>query len=232
MIDGPVLGLDATAAHCAAAVVSGGSVLASFDEPMARGQAERLAPMLAETLAAAGIGARDLAGVAVCTGPGNFTGARIGVAAARGLALAIGRPALGVTRMEALAFAAGSGPRLAVTAAAKRGEVFAQVFDLSDGEAPAAASELLQGTPEALAEALAALGPGRVCGPGAEVLAAALRIEAGAAGDFADACAVARLGAMRLAALGPGEKAERPAPVYLRPADAAPSSETPPAIIG
>ena len=59
---------------------------------MARGQAERLVPMLEEMLAEAGLGWRDLDALGVCTGPGNFTGIRISVSAARGLALALDVP--------------------------------------------------------------------------------------------------------------------------------------------
>ena len=80
---GPVLGFDTSAAHCAAAVVSGGRVLACRVEPMARGQAERLFPLLEALLSQAGVTWRDLSAIGVGTGPGNFTGIRIAVAAAR-----------------------------------------------------------------------------------------------------------------------------------------------------
>jgi len=70
---------------------------------MARGQAERLMPMLEEMLAQAGHAWRDLAAIGVGTGPGNFTGIRIAVSAARGLSLALGVPAIGVSGFEILA---------------------------------------------------------------------------------------------------------------------------------
>ena len=103
-----VLGFDTSAAHCAAAVVSGGPVsgghvLASRTEPLARGQAERLFPLIEAVLAEAGIGWPDLAAIGVGVGPGNFTGVRIAVAAARGLALSLGVPAHGVSATEAAA---------------------------------------------------------------------------------------------------------------------------------
>ena len=70
---------------------------------MEKGQAERLMPLISELLAEAGVVLADVTAIAVGTGPGNFTGVRIAVAAARGLALGLGVPAIGVTRLEALA---------------------------------------------------------------------------------------------------------------------------------
>lgn len=202
---------------------------------MPRGQAERLAPMIAEILEEAGLAPATLAGIGVCTGPGNFTGVRIGVSAARGLALGAARPAMGVPRAEALAAAesarAGRPLRLAVTIAARRGELYAQVFEAAPGVLPRPLCELMQAPPEALADRLAALAPERVCGPGAAPLATALGADAAASGDLAPPEAVARLAALRLAALAPGETPPRPAPIYLRPADAAPPSEPSPALI-
>lgn len=94
--------IDTAAAHCAVAVFSGyGDTVAERAEPMARGHAERLIPMIADALADAGLARADA--VAVCTGPGGFTGARIGVAAARGLALGWGVPSVGVDWFAALA---------------------------------------------------------------------------------------------------------------------------------
>ncbi|MDX5349471.1 MAG: tRNA (adenosine(37)-N6)-threonylcarbamoyltransferase complex dimerization subunit type 1 TsaB, partial [Paracoccaceae bacterium] len=98
-----VLGFDTSAAHCAAALLRGDAVLAHRFEPMAKGQAERLMPMIEEQLAEAGLGFADLAVIGVGVGPGNFTGIRVAVAAARGLALALGIPAVGVSATEAAA---------------------------------------------------------------------------------------------------------------------------------
>lgn len=70
---------------------------------MAKGQAERLMVLVQDLLTGQNLTPSDLAAVAVCTGPGNFTGIRIAVAGARGLALSLGIPAIGVSRLEALA---------------------------------------------------------------------------------------------------------------------------------
>ena len=90
--------------------------------------------MLEEVLAAGGVGWDALDAIAVCTGPGNFTGVRIAVAAARGLALALGVPAVGVTRFEALAEGR-RGPAL-VLLEDRGGGVFAQL--MADGAAAGA----------------------------------------------------------------------------------------------
>ncbi len=98
------LAFDTAAAHCAAAVLSGDRVLTARVELMDKGQAERLMPMLEEVMAEFGATWRDLALLGVGIGPGNFTGVRISVAAARGLALGLGIASIGVSGLRALAF--------------------------------------------------------------------------------------------------------------------------------
>jgi tRNA threonylcarbamoyladenosine biosynthesis protein TsaB len=99
-----VLAFDTSAGACSAAVLGGdGTVLARRCEALERGHAERLLPMLRDVLAEAGVEIADLALLAVTIGPGTFTGIRIGLAAARGLALASGLPLVGVTSLEAVA---------------------------------------------------------------------------------------------------------------------------------
>ncbi|MBN8633280.1 MAG: tRNA (adenosine(37)-N6)-threonylcarbamoyltransferase complex dimerization subunit type 1 TsaB, partial [Rhodobacterales bacterium] len=129
----PLLAFDTSAAHCAAALLLPDRVIQRL-EPMEKGQAERLVPLLEELLAEAGIGWADLKAIAVGTGPGNFTGVRISVAAARGLALGLGIPAVGVTRLEALAH--GQPRPVRVIEDARRGEVYVQDFT-EDGPGPA-----------------------------------------------------------------------------------------------
>lgn len=102
MSDAYILGFDTSAAHCAAALLCGTRVVAMRGEEMTRGQAERLMPLLEEVLAEAGIVWGDLARIGVGVGPGNFTGIRIGVSAARGLALALEIPAIGITGFQTI----------------------------------------------------------------------------------------------------------------------------------
>lgn len=113
-------------------------------EEMQTGHAEHLMPMLAEVMARAGLAFADLDRIAVSVGPGSFTGVRVGVAAARGLALAAGKPVVGMTSLAVIAHRAahllgderGQRP-LVVATDARRGLVYAQVFDqalLAGGE--------------------------------------------------------------------------------------------------
>jgi len=196
-----LLAFDTSAAHCAAALLCDG-VVSVKSESMDKGQAERLMPLLEEVLAEAGLDWHDLAAVAVGTGPGNFTGVRIAVAAARGLALGLGIPAIGVTRLEALAYGL---PRpLTVVEDAKRGEVYVQLFGP-------------EGAGQAYLDKAGAAIDGAVTGSGvADGLAASVPLVE----------AIARIGFAQL-----GTDQPRPAPFYLRGADAAPPSDPPPVIL-
>ena len=111
-----ILAFDTSAAHCAAALLRGTDVIAVTSEEMGRGQAERLMPLLDEMLKNAGLVWSDLTAMAVGIGPGNFTGIRISVSAARGLALALDIPAVGVSTFDAIS-ATATLPHLAVVPA-------------------------------------------------------------------------------------------------------------------
>ena len=96
-------------------------------EDMAQGQAERIFPAIGELLARNGVAYADLARIAVTTGPGSFTGLRIGLSAARGLALALGIPVVGVPSLTAISLATGCTP-IAVLLDARREEAYFQLF--------------------------------------------------------------------------------------------------------
>jgi len=206
-----ILAFDTAAAHCAAALLSGDKVIAERVEPMLKGQAERLFPLLEEVLAEAGAGWRDLAALGVGIGPGNFTGVRISVAAARGLALSLGVPAVGVSTLEAMVH----GIEGVATASldAKRDEIYLQLFDGTNLPPVLCALDHLPPLP-ARAEP-ACIG---FC---------AAEIAARCGGHVAEplfplAVAMARIaGARRHSVQG------RPAPLYLRNADAAPAANPP-----
>lgn len=130
-----ILGIDTALSGCSVALVAGNAVHASRFELIARGHAERLVPMTGELLAEAGITPKAISAVAVAAGPGSFTGIRVGLAAARALALAWGVPCHGVSSLAATALA-GLGrdmpemepKRLLAAIDASRGQVYAQVF--------------------------------------------------------------------------------------------------------
>jgi tRNA threonylcarbamoyladenosine biosynthesis protein TsaB len=188
------LGFDTSAAHCAAALLRGDGVLAHLSEEMTKGQAERLFPLLEGLLAQTGLAWRDLDVIGVGIGPGNFTGIRIAVAAARGLALSLGIPAVGVTATDAAAH--GMARPCRVVLPLRVDQVVWQDF----GEGETQPRQATQGS----------LPPGP---------APALPI-------FPPAVAIARIAVTRRADPGP-----RPAPLYLRPADAAPARDAAPLIL-
>jgi tRNA threonylcarbamoyladenosine biosynthesis protein TsaB len=105
--------------------------LASRMERFETGHAERLIPMIGETMAEAGLAFGDLDRIAVTIGPGTFTGTRIGIAAARSLALAADTPTVGASSLAVMAEVARrtiDAETLAVVTDARRGEVYAQLF--------------------------------------------------------------------------------------------------------
>jgi tRNA threonylcarbamoyladenosine biosynthesis protein TsaB len=103
---GAVFACDTTLDACSVALVRGSEAWA-ISEPMQRGQAERLAPMTAELMAQARAAWSEIGRVVVTTGPGSFTGVRVGLSFARALALALDAPCIGVSTLEALALEAG-----------------------------------------------------------------------------------------------------------------------------
>ena len=195
-----VLAVDTCFAACQVAVLNGDTVTVR-SEAMERGHQERLAGMVAEVLAEAGVKFADLSRIGVTVGPGSFTGLRVGLAFAKGMGLALGVPLVGVGALEALA--AGRNGRVAAVLDARREQVHLQVFE--DG-ASLAAPEAVD-IPVAL-ERLAALPAGVLVGPGADLVAAS-----GWTLDVApwpDIAAVAALAAR----LDPAEAP--PTPLYLR----------------
>jgi tRNA threonylcarbamoyl adenosine modification protein YeaZ len=134
-----ILVIDTSGPVCAAGIYDAGSnsLVASLSETLGKGHAERLIPMIDEVLHQAGMTLQQMTRIAVTVGPGSFTGIRVGVAAARGFALSLGIPAVGVTTLEVVAEQVLEiGPPAPVIAAidARRDEIFAQVF-APDGEA-------------------------------------------------------------------------------------------------
>ena len=216
------LAFDTSAAHCAAAFVQDGAVVLARSESMQRGQAERLMPFLQEVLAEARAGWGDLAGLAVGIGPGNFTGVRIAVAAARGLALGLGVPAIGISTFELL-LDRQAGADLLITIPAPRDQIYAQRFRVGVATGAPWLIDLAE-VPADLAAAPPAVVRGHRAGELADMLGA--RAEEVAIDDHANA--LGRRAAWRF---GQPLDGARPAPLYVRPPDAAPPSDPAPVIL-
>ncbi|MFC3612398.1 tRNA (adenosine(37)-N6)-threonylcarbamoyltransferase complex dimerization subunit type 1 TsaB [Lutimaribacter marinistellae] len=188
-----ILGFDTSAAHCAAALLRGETIVACMAEEMAKGQAERLIPLLEEVLATGEARWSDLSAIGVGVGPGNFTGIRIAVSAARGLALGLGVPAVGVDGFAARALSCPPGAIPIIPA--PRDQVYvrppgeqARLMPRIDATTFGVLHE--RATPSSIAEAIA-----------------------------------------REAAMRWQHTTQPPAPLYLKPADAAPSRDQAPILI-
>ena len=216
-----VLAIDTALAACAAAVLDTehGGIVASESLPMTRGHAEALLPLVKRVMDEAGMGFAAIDRVAVTTGPGSFTGLRVGLAAARGIALAAGKPAVGLSTLSVFA-----APHLAtddsfpVIAAidARHANVYLQVFSPGGRQFGAPRLASLRD-----AAAVAAEAPACIVGSAAQAVADALTegdavpviVDARAAPDIAW---LARMGAVVPEGQSP------PTPQYLRAADAQP----------
>jgi tRNA threonylcarbamoyladenosine biosynthesis protein TsaB len=214
-----VIAFDCAGAQCAAAIVADGRTLAERRIASDRGHAQMLMPLLVELTAEAGLRFGDFDRFAVTTGPGSFTGIRVALAAAHGLALGTGRPIVGVSVFDAIAaqsVAAHSAPsptaRLLVAIDSRRAELFVQLFDAHG----TAQSEPAMLAPAAVAD-WAGPEPVILAGDGAAQLAPHLpaAIVAGLP-HLVDPATLARIAATRPAG-------EAPAPFYLRPPDAVPA---------
>ena len=221
-----ILAIDTALDACAAGVLdtSASKLIAWETQPMKRGHAEALMPLIGRVMNQAAIAFTALDRIAVTTGPGSFTGLRVGLSAARGIALAADRPVVGVTTLTAYAapvVSTNSTPPVIAAIDARHDQVYFQVVS-GDGGA------LLSPRVAPIAEALAAsrFGAPHLVGNAARLLAD--RWPADAAPPFQvdsqpapDITWVAWLGA----AVNPETALARP--YYLRAPDAKPSKDLP-----
>ena len=210
-----VLALDTAGVDCAAAIYDSGrnTMLGEASDMIGKGHAEHLMGIVDRALDQAGVALSDVDRLAVTIGPGSFTGIRVGVAAARGFALSLDIPAVGITTLEVMAAAQREKtPSRAVLAAmdAKREEIYLQSF-AADG----VALDEARAVSVAEAQAFAAGFDGEITGSATPIL------KPDATGEYANSfpiSIVARLGAAANPNTG------KPKPLYLRGPDAKPQA--------
>jgi tRNA threonylcarbamoyl adenosine modification protein YeaZ len=217
-----LLAIDTAASLCAACVHDSetGAELGREVLDIGKGHAERLIGVIENTLRQAGLAYADLDRIGVSIGPGSFTGVRVGVATARGLALALGVPAIGVNTLEALAAEAHQkfpGRTILATIDGRRGDLYGAVH-AADGAVLSAPAAISTGDAVLLARRYDAA----LAGNGADAILAVAGekppFDTGLRGATADIRFYAMLAAQRQAT------GERPKPLYLRGADAKPQS--------
>jgi tRNA threonylcarbamoyladenosine biosynthesis protein TsaB len=221
-----ILAIDTALDACAAAVLDTGSgrLIAQASQAMKRGHAEALMPLIADVMKEAGLPFATLDRIAVTTGPGSFTGLRVGLSAARGIALAANKPVVGLTTLSAYAApVVGEDEAHPIISAidARHDQVYFQVVG-GDG------SSLVEPRVAPIADALEAsrFGAPSLVGNAAQILAerwpadaqSPVKVDPQAAPDIGW---VAWLGAAADPATAPAR------PFYLRAPDAKPSFEAP-----
>jgi tRNA threonylcarbamoyladenosine biosynthesis protein TsaB len=213
-----LLAIDTSWEACSIGVIADGKTV-TRSEIIGRGHAEILMGMIDDALRDAALTVADLDRIAVTVGPGSFTGLRVGIAAARGLALVLGKPAVGIGTLAVHAEEArtdkGPRPVLAVLAAG-RGEIYGAVYAPDGREALTARA----GSPEIFA---AEITDGMlIAGSGADLILAALPMDSKA--EVAHRHSFPDIGALcRLALAAPAPTAA-PRPLYLRAPDAKPQA--------
>ncbi len=220
-----VLGIDTSTSQLALGLVRDGEVVAEWLVMDGLRHCERLQSGVATLLADLGADVGALTGVAVGQGPGSFTGLRIGVAAAQGLATGRGVPIVGVSSLEALAHPWRRTPGSVVACLdARRGEVYVCVYHASESGLRAIGQERLATPADGPSLVGSAPPPVTVIGTGAPQVAAALVesgidvVEPGGPADYPRGATIAQLGAGRLATSTRGQAPVEPN--YCRPSDA------------
>jgi tRNA threonylcarbamoyl adenosine modification protein YeaZ len=223
-----ILSLDTTMQACSAAVLrdaKGAADLFCSLELMERGHAEAIMPMIEEVIGKAGIAYDALDRIAVTTGPGTFTGVRVGIATARGLALATGARMVGVTSLAVIAADVladcddRSDQTLAIATDARRGQLYFAMFD----RAGRALCDHMALSAQEAAGLLPSSGDVLIAGSGAELLRSAAVATGRGPTIYApdiqpDAGRLAHMAIHREPDTAP------PGPLYLRAPDAKPQS--------
>ena len=219
-----ILAIDTALAACSVCVMEEGAQapLLRNSQMMERGHAEALVPLLQKTIQALDGGLKSISKIAVCVGPGSFTGLRVGLSAARALGLAAGVPVVGVTSLSAYAaphIMAGTTLSIATLIDARHGNAYCQC--VTGGGRMLIAPARMSVTE--IMEILNRSGGVKVVGPGADLLrvdfsALGLQVFIEASDPAPDIAWIARLGLAADPSYAP------PDPLYLRAADATPQT--------
>ena len=228
--DGEVVEFDSGTTTTPGLVTAGGRLASNSAR---RRHAEDLPPMITDALAAARLHTNELSAVAVGTGPGPYTGLRVGVAAAQALGFALGTPVYGVSSLDALAAAAAVeaalpvGAEVVATLDARRREIFWARYIVAveagpDSLAPVGPAQV--GPATELAAELAARPAAALCGEGAALYGSGLALSApGASGETFEPLLPSALFIASLAKARAGAGRPQPAqPIYLRQPDVMP----------
>lgn len=212
-----LLAVETATGACSVAVSAGGVIVARLYQEMRRGQSEHLIGMIDTAMTKSGVSFPELDGIVVTRGPGAFTGLRIGLATARAIGLASGKPVFGMTTTEVIAAGVQRGednpPFVLAAVDGRRAEPYVQMF----GPDGIPCSDIIAATADSMAEVLTDapfILAGDGCDKAEPMLARAplQRIDA-----MPDAAEMALLAHQRLVSgveLSPAE------PLYIRPPDA------------
>jgi tRNA threonylcarbamoyladenosine biosynthesis protein TsaB len=237
-----ILSIETATRAGSVAVLSGHDLLSSRTGDATRSHSTDLLELVRAALEEAGASIHDVELFAVALGPGSFTGLRIGIATAKGLASTLGRKAVGVPTLRAVALAAGEGNRVVSLLPAGRGELFAQSFKVGNSYSVAPLDEAVHVAPAVLLEKFRGLRNVRWGGEGAHAQVEKIRALAQAEGipfveenaeherSLDDVWTLARLPenlaahvgrlAFEKERLGEGGEPEALQAIYVRPSDA------------
>jgi tRNA threonylcarbamoyladenosine biosynthesis protein TsaB len=225
-----VLALDTSSKMKSLAVARGAAVLRSVSTPTEEKHSEVLWSEVESLLVGLGLTINDVDGFAVCVGPGGFTGLRVGMAAAKGFAVALNKPIVGVTSLEAAAFAAGPAPYVCAMVNAYKNEVYSQLFSVASGPAalPVALNAPLVSTSEKALDRVSEFSELILAGDGAETGTEIIGARSRMLGDVswvisrADTCGAEVVSRIALLRYDQGETGEAGSlkACYVRPAEA------------
>jgi tRNA threonylcarbamoyladenosine biosynthesis protein TsaB len=154
-----ILALDTSSKTTSMAITRGDRVLVTYKADFDETRSERLWIEIESLLDSCDLKIKEVDLFAVCVGPGGFTGLRVGLAAAKGLAAAAGKPIVGVTSLEVLAFAGGPAPAACAMVAAYKGDLYSQLFSFDSDGLPVPANGPMAGTLEETLARLSDLRP-------------------------------------------------------------------------